>query len=160
MSRSTTKKKLWNIFAEFIRLRDSKDGFGTCISCGKMVSYPNSTGNWQACHYFPRSTTFAGLYFDEKNVNGGCSYCNKWLGGNIQGYREGLIKKYGPKILDDLAIKKMSRQSLDEFQMGALILHYKKLVKQMKIDRGMISPERRKKDGRPTKGKAERPLVP
>lgn len=66
------KKKLWSIFGEFIRLRDAPDGYGNCISCEKQIPYPNGRGDWHAGHYFPRSTTFSNLYFDERNVNGQC----------------------------------------------------------------------------------------
>ncbi len=81
-------------FNKFIRLRDSNE---PCISCGttKPVKY-------DAGHYITAGSCTA-LRFDEKNVHKQCSwYCNKNLSGNINGYTEGLVSKFGQERIDYL----------------------------------------------------------
>ena len=138
MPKASAKKKLWTAFAEFIRLRDSPNGYGNCISCNKLMAYPNGEGYWQAGHYYPRSATYAGLYFDERNVNGQCAHCNKYLEGNAHGYRKGLIEKYGPGIIDELDLKKFtSPKKMYDFEYDALAKEYRKIVREMKKARGI-----------------------
>lgn len=120
---ASLKKKLDGLFCRFIRLRDIEKG---CISCGKRVAFG---GAWHAGHYYPRSVSYASLYFDEMNVHGQCSHCNTFLEGNKQGYREGLIKRYGESILEHLEIKKTFRTRWGVFEYETLIERYKKLVK-------------------------------
>lgn len=135
---ASPKQKAWRAFAEYVRLRDAPDGYGTCISCGKMVAYPNSHGGWHAGHYYPRSTTWNALYFDERNVNGQCRHCNTFLEGNTQGYREGLIRKYGEGVIEELEIAKRGDRKRDiEYDFEGLAKHYRKRVRDMKKERGI-----------------------
>lgn len=137
-NRQNLKKKLWKVFSEFIRIRDSQNGIGMCISCKKPVPYPNSTGAWHAGHYYPRSAKYSSLYFDEKNVNGQCSYCNTFLEGNKQGYRSGLIRKYGSEVLDylDLGAYRPVRRETYEYEI--LIDIYKEKIKILKKEKGLV----------------------
>lgn len=138
MTIATAKKKLLVAFSEFIRLRDSPDGYGSCISCGKLVSYPNSTGEWHCGHFFPRSVVYANLYFSEINSHGQCSSCNAFLEGNTEMYRRGLIKRYGQKILDDLELKRsMPMVKMYDFEFDELAKHYRKLNRETKKERGI-----------------------
>lgn len=135
---ATPKQKLWRVFAEFIRLRDSSDGYGSCISCGKHVAYPNTHGRWHAGHYYPRSVTWDHLYFDERNVNGQCAHCNTFLEGNKQGYQKGLVLKYGEGVLEELETAKFSdRGRLLGHEFEAMAKHYRGLVRAMKKERGI-----------------------
>ena len=137
-TKAGSKKKLWKAFSEFIRLRDSEDGVGICISCGRFVAYPNKSGKWHAGHFYPRSTTYSYLYFDEKNVNGQCMHCNSYLEGNKQGYEEGLIKKYGDGILEELKNKKVTGLvGVLGHEYEELAKHYRGLVRQMKKEKGI-----------------------
>lgn len=43
------------------------------------------------------------LDFDEQNINCQCSYCNKWLSGNLAIYAERLIEKYGIRVFKNLS---------------------------------------------------------
>ena len=42
------------------------------------------------------------LRWDMENVNLQCRYCNEFLDGNIDGYKEGIVAKYGQATLDRL----------------------------------------------------------
>ena len=70
--------------------------------------------------------------YDEKNVNGQCIYCNMHLKGNIQGYTDGLLKKYGKEILQHLEIKKNNISNLGKFELSVLIDEYKDKIKELK----------------------------
>lgn len=120
------KKKTWDIFSKYIRLRDclkttqTKDAL-KCISCGRLVKFHEC----DAGHFISRR--FNATLFDERNVNGQCKGCNGF-GGNLLAYRRGLIRKYGEGIdieLEDLAteIKKFTPQELLE-----KIVYYQKKI--------------------------------
>ena len=116
------KRKLWRIFSKYIRRRDNGK---PCISCGKMSS------KLQAGHYYPRSTTYASLYFDETNVNGQCIHCNLFLEGNKQGYREGIIKRYGAEALQILEIRKSLKSIWGWWEYEVMITLYADRVKEL-----------------------------
>ena len=125
ISKKTVKslrKKLALVFNKFIRLRD-KDK--KCISCGVRKVQ-------QAGHYWSTSQCpHPSMRFNEKNVNGQCTYCNSFLEGNRQGYREGLLKKYGKKVLEDLDIQRSFKKSQwGTFEYQSMIKAYKEASKQ------------------------------
>lgn len=138
MAKSTPKQKLWRAFAEFIRLRDAPNGHGQCISCGKLIPYPNETGRWHAGHYYPRSITYSTLYFDERNVNGQCRHCNTFLEGNTGGYLRGLVAKYGEKVIDEMdVVRACGLKKMYDYEYDELAKHYRKKVRGMKKERGI-----------------------
>ena len=69
-----------------------------CISCGR----PDEGGRKRnASHYKSRgSNSF--LRYDLRNLTMSCSRCNLELSGNLLGYREGIIERYGQGVLDYL----------------------------------------------------------
>jgi len=69
-----------------------------CISCGR----PDEGGRKRnASHYKSRgSNSF--LRYDLRNLTMSCSRCNLELSGNLLGYREGIIERYGQAMLDYL----------------------------------------------------------
>ena len=82
----TLKRKLDDVFSIYIRLRDSDDkGFCRCISCGKIQHWEDV----DCGHYVNRS--HMGTRYSERNCNAQCRHCNRFMEGNIQNYRKGLI---------------------------------------------------------------------
>jgi len=69
-----------------------------CISCGR----PDEGGRKRnASHYKSRgSNSF--LRYNLRNLTMSCSRCNLELSGNLLGYREGIIERYGQAMLDYL----------------------------------------------------------
>lgn len=118
-------KKLDTIFSKFIRLRDCGKEFGRCISCGKIILFSTC----DCGHYINRK--HLSLRFDEKNCNAQCRSCNRFDEGNIQGYRNGLIEKYGEKEVELLEIKKHNISNLCSFEIEVLIKEYKKKIKEL-----------------------------
>lgn len=118
------RKKLDKFFSLYIRLRDLEKG---CISCGKRKLMGKA---WHAGHYFPRSEKYLNLYFDEKNVNGQCAYCNIFLEGNKEHYRRGLLSRYGPGVIDELLVKNsLPKSKWGTFEYGILIKSYEERIK-------------------------------
>lgn len=110
------KKSLWMIFSKYIRQRDN----GICISCGKQEHWRKM----DAGHYIPKTAGLS-IYFDERNVNCQCTYCNRWMHGNLSAYAVALRRKYGQNILEDLDELRRSsvnytytdyRRLIDEYQ--------------------------------------------
>ena len=78
------KKRLWEVFAAWIKKRDG----GNCFTCP-------ATGcegkNYHCGHFVKKSICGIELYFDERNNHGQCYNCNINLDGNqyIHGIRIG-----------------------------------------------------------------------
>ena len=123
------KKTLWRWFSRYIRLRDSdEDGICTCITCGRKHKW--DSGQIDAGHYIPKNTGNA-IYFDEKDVNAQCKYCNKYLHGNLAKYRPAIDKKYGPGTADALEIISRETVSFTEKELIKKINYYKIEVKKL-----------------------------
>ena len=139
MPKATPKQIAWKHFAEMIRLRDSMAGYGMCISCNRRVDYPNSSGDFQCGHYYPRSTVYANLYFSTANSHGQCKNCNCFLEGNTAEYRKGLIRRYGEAYVAELEdIKSQGlMQKLYESDYKEMAAKYRKLNREMKKARGI-----------------------
>jgi len=131
-SKPALKKILWKWFSLFIRLRDTKGHWTECISCWKAIDF--GTIDCQAGHFISKSQCpKPSMIFNEKNVNAQCSRCNKWLGGNQEAYRKGMIKKYGSKIIGELEIKRNIRsEPWQRFHYEILIKEYKNKVQKLK----------------------------
>lgn len=123
----STINKLDKVFSEFIRLRDANaNGYVRCISCGKI-------DHWKEVdcgHYVNRK--HLSTRWHEKNCNGQCRACNRFDEGNMLGYTKGLVKKYGPSILDELDMLKHQVSKLSDFEGIFLIKHYQEKIKELK----------------------------
>ncbi len=127
------KDKLDKVFSEFIRLRDSKKfgyKFFQCISCGLVKPYEQA----DCGHYINRQ--HMSTRFDEMNCNAQCHSCNRFDEGNMSGYRQGLKARYGEQRVLLLELKKNETRQYSDFEYTALINYYKKLIKQMKDEKG------------------------
>lgn len=119
------KLKLDRVFSEFIRKRDSKNGYFKCISCGQIKKYEQA----DCGHYINRQ--HMSTRFDEMNCNAQCRSCNRFDEGNIQGYRKGLIAKYGEQAVDLLELKKHQKRFYSDFEYAALIKYYQNKIKEI-----------------------------
>jgi Bacteriophage Lambda NinG protein. len=123
----TSKNTLDRVFSEYIRRRDAdENGLIRCISCGKIVPWKES----DCGHYINRKHN--STRYDEKNCNAQCRSCNRFDEGNIQGYRKGLIAKYGEKATELLEIKKRNICRLGQFEINVLADEYRGKLKQLK----------------------------
>jgi hypothetical protein len=69
-----------------------------CISCGK----PDQGGRLRNAGHFKSRGANSVLCYDLKNIHGQCTQCNLYQSGNIEGYRQGLLERYGSAIVDYL----------------------------------------------------------
>jgi len=123
----TTKGTLDRVFSEYIRRRDAdSNGFVRCISCGKILSWQESD-----CGHFINRKHNATRY-DEINCNAQCRSCNRFDEGNMQGYRKGLIAKYGLKAVENLEIKKFNTCKLGKNEIAVLVQIYRSKLKGLK----------------------------
>lgn len=111
-------------FSTFIRLRDSKNGYITCISCGKILPWKKSD-----CGHFVNRRNM-NLRYSEKNCNAQCRECNRFYEGNASGYALGLIKKYGVGIIEELNLKKNIYRKFTQVEIDALNKYYIEQKKQ------------------------------
>lgn len=132
-SKATLIKKLDKVFSQYIRLRDSDtNGYCRCISCGKIHYWKEI----QNGHYMSRR--YLSTRFDEMNCNAQCVACNIFNQGNIQMYRQNLIKKIGEKNVDYLEYKaKAVTVHYSAFEMEQLIKYYTVLVKKLSEEKGI-----------------------
>jgi hypothetical protein len=110
------KRTLDALFSEYVRKRDF--GLG-CISCGVF----HGSGAYQAGHYVSR--VHLSTRWDERNVNAQCMPCNVWRRGNAAEYTLGLIRKYGPNVIQELVDKKHKTVKYSRDNLESLIVEYR-----------------------------------
>jgi len=127
----TLKRKLWETFSLYIRLRDSDEkGYCRCISYGAVKPYKEM----DAGHFIPKNKGLA-IYFEEDNIHAQCRGCNSFLHGNLYDYGKALEHKIGQKRIDELkALSKTTKKfTLAEYQ--AMIDYYSTEIIKMKDNR-------------------------
>lgn len=104
------KAKLDRVFSEYIRKRDSKDGYFTCISCGRILPYEQA----DCGHYINR--IHMATRYSEVNCNAQCRKCLTpdalVLDANLNWVKLGDVK-VGDKLLgfeEDTKLRKSSRR--------------------------------------------------
>ena len=112
------KKKLQTLVNAYIRQRDSRDGFFTCIACCKTLP----VSKCQAGHYIPVSKSQF-LRFNELNIHAECQGCNCFDESHLIFYRRNLVKKIGLEAVESLErsaetikLYKHTQQELDEIE--------------------------------------------
>ena len=119
-------------FNEFIRERDSAGGSHfKCISCGqiKEVKYMDAGHYYNVGHH-------DGLRYDEDNVHGQCSHCNRFLHGNLIEYGQNLPDRIGLTRFEALkhraAYYKAHGHKFTRTEVTEIIEKYKQKIKELK----------------------------
>ena len=94
------KEKLRILTHEYVRKRDTVNGYARCISCGRIMK----EGTFHAGHYYAAGK-YENLRFDLDNIHSQCPQCNYYMHGNLENYRPNLIKKIGEKRFQRLELK-------------------------------------------------------
>lgn len=116
-------RKLDTVFSKYIRLRNTGPlNEGVCISSGRFITYENS----DAGHFISRRKMT--IRWDERNVNAQSRFDNRFNEGNRLGYIEGIKKKYGEGIVEELEILSRIGKAPDCLQMREMIKFYEKKV--------------------------------
>lgn len=69
-----------------------------CISCGR----PDAGGRKRNASHFKSRGANSGLRFDLRNLHMSCVVCNLHMSGNVKGYEQGIVERYGQAMLDYL----------------------------------------------------------
>lgn len=114
-----------DVFNAFIRKRDADQ---QCITCPKYKIE-------HACHFYSAGQ-YSALRFNENNVHGGCLQCNYYNHGNLNEYRQKLIKRIGEQkvLLLDIAAyaaKKKGPHKWGRTELFGLIEHYKREIEKL-----------------------------
>jgi len=125
---SEYEKEAKIFFQHWIRIRDVSNGYD-CISCGAKITIPTADGS----HYY-NANQFSGLIFNETNCHASCQKCNRFEGGRLLDYREGLITRYGVEYLNELESKKDSHRNYKYGKQELIEIKnkYQKLVAEFK----------------------------
>jgi hypothetical protein len=127
MSKSKPKKKAWEWFSKYIRLRDALNTTGTkdscrCITCGRI--YPSfGVGCIQAGHFISGRNN--SVLIDEKFVFGQCYHCNVGLKGNWVPYRRKMIELYGEEEVKKVEDRQGKTLPMKAYQWEELAELYK-----------------------------------
>lgn len=128
--KANLKARLDVVFSQYIRLRDArKDGTFRCISCNRVLPFDQA----DCGHYINRQ--HMSTRYSEINCNAQCRSCNRFDEGNMQGYRRGLIAKYGESVVLLLESMKNKVNKISDFEYRAMIDYYKKEVKRLKLEK-------------------------
>tara|TARA_R110000765_G_scaffold327674_1_gene418767 strand:- start:89 stop:472 length:384 start_codon:yes stop_codon:yes gene_type:complete len=120
-SRSKLIKKLDTVFSLYIRLKNSKEGIGTCVTCEKQDHWKNlQAGHFQSRkHYNTR--------WDEDNVQIQCVSCNVFKYGE-----QFLFSKYlGHNLSEDLLVKSRIIVKFTNLELEEMIIFYSNKLKVM-----------------------------
>lgn len=129
LQRAKARADEW--MSRYIRLRDSDpQGFGRCISCGKWVHWKDADNG----HFINRS--HMNTRYDEQNCNLQCRSCNRFDEGNNEGYRRGLIAKYGEGIINHLFLKKQIHRNFSAFELQEIAKYYRNKFNDLKNKNG------------------------
>jgi len=129
---STLKRKAWDLFSIYIRLRDclrttGSKFFGECITCDETLPFTELDAG-----HFIQGRHNANL-FSERGVHAQCRSCNRFKGGKQLEYRRQIVKLYGWEADVELEneaaqIKKFTVEELEE-----LIKSLKEKIKLLEV---------------------------
>lgn len=114
---SSWKKQADKWFSIYVRQKEK-----WCFTCGKRGEWKDA----QAGHYIPRSHN--ALRYNERNTHRQCRACNIFRYGAMDVYALALQRKYGPKILEELAAEKKKVKQFSVEELKAIVERYKKLA--------------------------------
>lgn len=127
-------KEARKIIQKWARLRDSK--YGICICCGVDKIEDGA-------HFTPVGSKYrtARLSLNPEQIHGACASCNRFVGGgNIEGYKAGIITRYGPEKL--AALQELKRRAdqkedakLTKDEVRDLKAYYSKKIREYEVER-------------------------
>ena len=125
---SKLKKKLDTIFSLYIRLRYADiNGYAECYTCGVRKHYKELQ-----CGHF-QSRKHLATRFDETNCQTQCPSCNVFKYG--EQYKFG--QRLGKEVAESLLAKTRERVKFTRSDYAEMISYYKKLVDNLKKDKGI-----------------------
>ena len=121
---SSVKKRLWKLVSQYVRRSNANlDGFCYCVTCGKH-------DNWKrmdAGHFIGGHKNYN--FYDTRNIHPQCTYCNRFMHGNLVPYYEYMMENYGKAVIDELKTYKEKIFTVDELE--GMIASYKLKLKEI-----------------------------
>ena len=114
--------KLDRVFSLFIRKRDSKNGFGNCCTCGKLVDIKEAH-----CGHFI-SRRHQATRFNEKNCSLQCVSCNTFNQGRQYEFGLYIDKRWGAGTAEKLLIESRQVVKRSKVDIDVLTNYYKRLL--------------------------------
>jgi len=123
--KKTLEKKLDRVFSEFIRKRDTNNGFGRCCSCGAFKPY----SELDCGHFINRK--WRATRWHEENCHIQCIHCNRFDEGNGVGYTLFMVDTFGRERVDYLRSLSRETARYTDSEGELLIKHYKDQIKKL-----------------------------
>ncbi len=122
------RKRAWEAFSQYIRLRDCIATTGTktegvCITCGCRFPF----GELQAGHALAGRNN--SILLDEELVSAQCGGCNGYKGGELGIYSVRFIERYGLKKWQEKVI--LQKQAAPKIDWDEKTLEYRKKHKEL-----------------------------
>lgn len=107
LSVSYWKKKVWEVFSPFIRLRDADEsGYVACVSCGRVKHWKEG----DAGHFIDGRRN--AIVYDPRNVHFQCKPCNgSFINQKVEPnevkvrYEAYMVERYGEEVVKELRKK-------------------------------------------------------
>lgn len=129
-SKRSLKKKLWELFSKYIRLKSSDSlGFANCVTCGTRHHWKEL----QAGHFVPGRSN--AILFEENGVHPQCARCN-YNEGNGPEYFIFMEKNYGRDEIDRLRRLRHTQRKFTEPELFKMIDDFK-----LKVDGLLVKLE-------------------
>ena len=128
---SACKKAAWDALSKCVRYSHAIDGVNAaCVTCGAVH-------RWQdldAGHFIPKNKSNA-VFFHSSNVHPQCTYCNRFLHGNIQNYYPYMLENYGQTIIDWIKDHQTMHMNWRQADYEEMEIHYKSMFAWMQEQR-------------------------
>lgn len=119
--------KLWNVFSEFIRIRDAdKNGNCKCFTCPNIRHWTKG----DCGHGIPRQ--HKATKFNEQNNHFQCKHCNGFEQGMREIYKQQVDKRYGVGTWDQMLVASRQTVKWSAFELETMTKYYTQQVKEMK----------------------------
>lgn len=122
----TLEEKLDEIFSLYTRLRFADyRGLVHCYTCTAVVFWKElDCGHWIRRQH-------EAVRWNENNARPQCYDCNRMKNGMSFVFEQELREEIGDDSVDELQVLSLKTKYLDDEKKNALLVHYKKLVKQL-----------------------------
>lgn len=125
-------KKLWPVFSEYIRLRDSNEnGFCTCITCPNIRYWKNM----DCGHGISRG--HMGTKYHEENNHAQCKICNCHKRGNPVEYKKAVDKKYGPGTWEKIQAMARIPTKFGGFEVSTMLFYFQEEIKKLRAAKNL-----------------------
>lgn len=122
---TSAKRRARSAFSEYIRKRDTKDGWGNCITCGANKPYEEL----DAGHF--RKATGSLTLFDERNVQAQCIRCNRFEDGRQYDHGKELEKRLGVEPVEELTFLSRQTHHFTIEELEEIVQKYRQKVKEL-----------------------------